>query len=112
MAMLYITELESLATPEVGGNAQIAQMPPVAEQTLAIGASSVASSPFNKRTKYVRLETDSICAIAFGPATPGPTAAVASGTSATATGTARMAANTVEYFGVVAGYEVAVIATS
>lgn len=108
MAILYITECESLAIPGEGGNMQIAHMPPVAEQTLAIGGSSASSSAFNTSTRFVRVETDAICAIAFGSA---PTAAAAVGTG-TASGTLRMNANTVEYFGVSPGHKIAVIATT
>jgi hypothetical protein len=109
MSYLYITELESITPTQEGGAAQVARMPPVAEQTIAITGTSAQSSAFNSRTRYVRIETDVIAGIAFGP---NPTAAVASGTSATATGTARMAANTVEYFGVTPGTKVAAISTT
>lgn len=111
MAVLYITELDTLGNPNEGGNAQIARMAPIAEQTLAIGGSSAASSAFNKQTRFVRLETDTTCAIAFGNA---PTAQTASGTAtgSSATGTARLFQNTVEYFAVNPGDKVAVISTS
>ena len=96
MATLYITEFNAIG----GGSGFIvgaALQPPVAEQTVAIGGASVASSAFTANTLFVRLHTDAICSIEFG-ATP----------VATAT-TARMAANQTEYFNVVAGQKVAVI---
>jgi hypothetical protein len=101
MAVLYISEFSEL-TPTANGVAAVAQEPPLAEQTLAIAAGSVASLPFNPSTRFVRLHTDAVCSVEFGIA---PTA--------TAT-TARMAANQTEYFGVPrnAGYQVAVITNS
>jgi hypothetical protein len=58
------------------------------------------SSAFGSRTKLVRIETDSICSIAFGS---NPTATTAR---------MRMAADTVEYFVVNSGDKVAVIANT
>lgn len=111
MAVLYIKEYSNLAMASQG----LMQIPDegslVAEQTLAIGGSSVASSAFNAKTKFVRLIADSVCAISFGAA---PTAATASGTG-TASGTSdRLAQNTPEYRGVerLLGGKVAVISTS
>lgn len=111
MAVLYITELDTLGTPTEGGNAQIAHMPPITEQTLGITGSSAASTAFNAATRFIRLETDVICAIAFGAA---PTAQTASGTAtgASALGTTRLAAGDREYFAVIPGQKVAVITTS
>lgn len=94
MAVLYITEYSSLA---MGGGAQIATDPPIAEQTVAIGAGSLQSAPFNTATRYIRLQPDVVCSIAAG-ANP----------TATATNR-RMSAGQTEYFGVVAGNRVAVI---
>lgn len=110
MAVLYIAELDTLATPSEGGNAQIARLPPIAEQTIAISTSGAQSAAFNKATRFLRVETDSVCAIAVGP---NPTAVQESGTVASATGGGiRLAANDKEYFGVTAGHKISVISTS
>lgn len=95
MATLYIAESSE-------GASGMALVPPIAEQTVAIGGSSTPSSAFNAATRFVRLHTDAICSIAFG-------------TSPTATATKmRMAADQTEYFSVPAGqsYKVAVITNS
>jgi hypothetical protein len=73
MAVLYISEF---AGPTKTNDTEVAvfQAPPVAEQTVAIGAGSVQSNPFNAATNYVEIETDAICSITFG-ANPVATAA-------------------------------------
>lgn len=88
MATLYIAELSNTGVSNTTANLQIAAMPPIAEQTVAIAAGSAQSNAFNGQTKYVRLHTDSICSVAFG-ANP----------TATATN-ARLAAGTTEYFAI------------
>jgi hypothetical protein len=98
LAVLYISEFADEAQTVRGGMA-FAQQPAIAEQTVVIGAGSLQSSAFNATTTFVRIETDAICSITFG-------------TNPTATATkARMAAGSVEYFGVPVGlaYKVAVI---
>lgn len=100
MAVLYIAEFANLGGQ---GNfpVQAAGVPPIAEQTISISGSSTAcTNAFNKNTNFVRIETDSICSIAFGTS---PTAT---------TGNMRLAANTTEYFSVPPGYKVAVISNS
>ena len=44
----------------------MAKLPGLAEQTVAIGASSTQSAPFNVNTRFVRLCADVACAVAFG----------------------------------------------
>ena len=99
MAVLYITEFNAIGG---GGNFPVAgaYQPPVAEQVVAEGGSSAQSAAFNANTLFVRLHTDAICSIEFGA---NPTATLT---------TARMAANQTEYFNVVPGHKVAVIANS
>jgi hypothetical protein len=46
----------------------------LAQQTVAIGASSAQSAVFNPATRFVRLETDAVCSYMFG-ANPVATAA-------------------------------------
>lgn len=110
MAILYVTEFAGLGDVLEGGNnkgdsskivAQAPAEPPLAEQTVAIGAGSTASSPFNKRTFLIRVHTDSICSVAISQSSP------------TATTTSRrMAANQTEYFGVQPGWQIAVISNT
>jgi hypothetical protein len=99
MAVLYITEFNAIGG---SGNFPVAgaYQPPVAEQTVAVSGSSTQSAAFNVNTLFVRLHTDAICSIEFGAS---PTASLT---------TARMAANQTEYFNVVPGQKVAVIANS
>jgi hypothetical protein len=85
MAVLYITEYAELSLNRLGQLGQMPVEPPVAEQTVAIGGSSVQSAAFNAATKFVRLHTDAICSVEVG-ANP----------TATAT-TGRLAANQTEF---------------
>ncbi len=96
MATLYVTEFRNFAGVETRFT-NVAPMPPLVEQTVAIGGSSTQSSAFSASTNIVRLHTDSICSVEFGS---NPTATVT---------TARLAANTTEYFAVLPGQKVAVI---
>ena len=95
---LYITEFATFTPPGApGGLGQIAEQPPLAEQTITLAAGSTASNAFNTNTRFVRLHNDATqpIAIEFGLT---PTAIAAGGT-----GTARMAPNQTEYFGVPKG---------
>lgn len=97
MAVLYITEYKALAQTVIRQNVAAPGAYAVAEQHLAIGASSVASAAFNTATTYIMVHTDAICSLAFGP-TP------------TAVATAhRMAANETRFYGVNPGDKIAVI---
>lgn len=103
MATLYISEYSQVAsvnTPSGPSQAigQAPQEPPLAEQIVNIAASSTPSSPFGRATTMVRLHTDAICSVSFGAS---PTAT---------TTNKRMGAGQTEYFGVVPGYSVAVVA--
>jgi hypothetical protein len=97
MAKLYIAEYSVLKQVEGSGVAQIAQAPPLAEQTVSIGGSSTQSSAFNAGTNYIRIHTDAICSIAVGS---NPTAT---------SSTQRVAADQTEYFGVTPAHKIAVI---
>lgn len=98
MAVLYITEYAELGIGPAGRVGQMPMEPPLAEQTLAIGA-VVSSAAFNTKTRFVRLHCDAICSIEFGTT---PTAT---------TTTARMPANQTEYHAVPPGqaFKVSVI---
>jgi hypothetical protein len=100
MALLYVTEFGAMYS-DAGGSVPIAKTNVRTDQTpVVIGAGSLQSAAFLAGTRFVRLNCDAICSIAFGS---NPTAS---------TSTMRMAANQTEYFGVNAGDKVAVIANT
>jgi len=88
MPTLYITEFSSSGTNERGGLSPIAMTPSVADQAIAIGASTAQSALLNAATGCVRLTADVNCSVKFGT---NPTATLT---------TMRLAAGGVEYFGV------------
>ena len=88
MAKVYIEEVATMGRDLAGYRMTVASEPPVASQTVAIGASSVQSAPFNASTTVVRVHVDAVCSIEIG-ANPTATAS-----------TRRMAASSTEYFGV------------
>ena len=98
MATIYITEYASLAP--MGTPTSIAQDPPVANQTKAIGGTTAQSNAFASNTRLIRVHTDAICSIEIGA---DPTAT---------TVTRRLAANQTEYFGVKGGDKLAVISNT
>lgn len=98
MAFLYITEFSGL-DPGSGRNTQVASLPPLAQQKLAIGGET-DSTALNVRTKIVRLHTDAICHVAYA----------ASGEATAAITGLRMSAEATEYFSVAGGGEISVIA--
>ncbi len=103
MATLYVAEFDGIAMGAPGSPAQCANGSPIAEQTVAIGGSSVAcTNPFNASTRIIRVHVDAICSIALGTA---PTATASK---------MRLGANQTEYFGVVPGsaFKIAVITNS
>jgi hypothetical protein len=95
MAVCYIAEFADIAHLD---GCPVAMMPPLAEQTVAIGAEA-DSSAFNASTRYIRVHNDAICSIAIGLT---PTAT---------TSTMRLPADSIEYFAVPrgAGYKISVI---
>jgi len=100
MAKLYISEYNSMGHG-YNGSVSGALEPSLVEQTpVVIGAGSLQSAAFSAGTRIVRIHTDAICSIAFGA---NPTATVNS---------KRMEANRTEYFSVVVGQRVAVIANT
>ena len=88
---LFITEFQTLGGDVRGGLSPIAMTPSLVDQVVAIGAGSVQSALLNVSTSFVRLTTDVNCSVKFG------TNPIASAT------TMRMAAGSVEYFGVPPG---------
>jgi hypothetical protein len=106
MARLCVTEFAEMQIGPAGRIGQMPIEPPIATQGVANGGASTQSAAFNAQTRFVRLETDTICCVAFGT---NPTA-VAIG----ATMTIRMAAGQTEYYAVPmgAGFKVAAVASA
>lgn len=94
MSKAYVTELTALATHMTG--AQIAQMPPIAEQTVTF-TTTTQSSAFNVATRYICVQNPTICSISIGS---NPTAT---------TSTMRLPAESLIYFGVNAGDKIAFV---
>lgn len=108
MATLYVREYRGIGnTQNVTGiglsnlPTQGAQEPGVDQPTININPSTTPSNAFSPTTQLVRLHTDAVCSISFGPP----------GTVAT-TSNARMAANQTEFFSVIPGQIVAVISNT
>ena len=99
MPFLYITEFARQARDASGYGMVVGEEPPIAQQRVAIGATSTQSSVFNSATRFVRLHSDQVCSVQFATS---PTAAATS---------RRLAANQTEYFGIPPNgtYRVAVI---
>lgn len=77
-------------------------MPPIAQQTVAIGVSSAQSVALDAKTTLVRVHCDAVCCIEFG-ANP----------TAVAQASMRLVANQTEYFGLGVGAgKIAVIAAT
>jgi hypothetical protein len=65
MATLYISEYAHLGQ-QAGTVVAAAEQPPLAEQTVAIGASSAQSAVFNTKTEWIGLHADVVCSILIG----------------------------------------------
>jgi hypothetical protein len=100
MATLYIAEVDRLGIDAHGVSVMAPHMPPLAEQTLAIGMSSVPSAAFGGKTRFLQVHTDAICSIAFG-SSPVATAV-----------NQRLAANETRFVAVTPGDKIAVITNS
>ena len=97
MAKIYISELINKGSAESGVGVEVAVVPPLVEQTVAVAGASAQSAAFNARTKFVRVATDTAVNLAFGL---NPTAT---------TSKLYMPAGSVEYFAVSGGMKVAAI---
>lgn len=97
MADVFISEYARLARDADGNVIPVGKEPAVAEQVLEIG-SAVASAAFNESTRLIRVHAEAACCLLFGAA---PTAV---------TTKKRMGAGATEYFGIVPGQKVSVIA--
>lgn len=92
MANLYITEFQAQGRDTHGDTMPAAQMPPIAQQTVAISGTSAQSAAINRGTTLVRICSDVACYIEVAA---DPTAAAAT--------SMRMAADSPEYFSVPVG---------
>lgn len=98
---LFVSEYSTLASTNSGGSsAQIASEPIVTDQVVDFSGGAAASTAFNASTRFVRLQCDTRCAIRVTTA----------GTAAT-TSNKPLAADSPEYFGVLPGDKVSVIAS-
>lgn len=97
MATLYVTEFAQSVAMNGSQVGQVRALPPLAEQTVAIGAGSVQSNAFNAATNCIRVISDAVCSVEVGA---NPTAIAT---------TMRLAANVPEYFAVNPGQKIAVI---
>lgn len=96
MAKIYITEHKN-PTYLLGAPLPVLAYPPIASQTVVNTGATTQSAAFNAETKIICIHTDSICSVEFGA---NPTATTSS---------RRLAANSTEFFEVVAGQKVAVV---
>ena len=103
MAKLYISEFASLPQLDSGGNvyAQCPVIPAIAEQTIDFSGGATPSAAFNAATKFILINTDTTCALAFGTA---PVAATSQ----------RMPADSTRFYGVpnTGTYKVSAVAVS
>lgn len=105
MAVLYVTEYTTFGHDSRGHAVPAPQIPPVADDTVAIGGGSLNSDPFNDATRLVELHCDVICHIAWST-----DAQVKGGNQVAATTShKRLPADTTQFFTVEPGCSVAVI---
>jgi hypothetical protein len=97
MADVFISEYVRLARDADGNVIPVGKEPAIAEQKLLIGT-EVDSAAFNENATLIRVHAEAACCLLFGLA---PTATVDK---------KRMGAGATEYFGIVPGQKVSVIA--
>lgn len=66
MASLYISEFPHGVSSDGTMKPEFLPQPSIADQKLTIGATSVQSAPFNVNTRFVLLQADAVCSVAFG----------------------------------------------
>jgi hypothetical protein len=101
MPTLYITELANVGADTQACGVAAPRVPPLNEQTINLTGSSTPSAPWGPNTRYVMLNTDTACYLAWGPPTP-----VVPGPQQ------RMGANETRFYGVIAGQMLAAMAGS
>jgi hypothetical protein len=68
MSTLYLAEFDRLPVDAGGRPVMAPAMPPIVEQTVAIGVSHAESAAFSGKTLFLQVHCDVICSIASGPA--------------------------------------------
>lgn len=99
MSTLYIAECALIYDTRPDNALPLADMPPVAEQTVSFTGTAGQSAALNVATQYVIVEADAACHLAFGT---NPTATTSS--------TVRLAANTPKEFRVDSDHKISAIA--
>ena len=97
MAILTITELKDLGFDPHGNDVMAPAVPAVFEQAVAIGNAPEPSAAFQTLTRYIMVNCDTPCCLAFGAS---PTAVV---------GLHRMGANETRFYTVQGGQFLSVI---
>lgn len=97
---LDVTEYTRLARDNDGRTVLTPAEPANTTQQVAVDVSHAESAAFGDATRFVRVHSDTACRIVFGKA---PVAAATS---------MRMSAGATEYFGVLPGHKISVIATT
>jgi hypothetical protein len=97
MAKLYISEFPHGTSSDGTEKPADLPQPSLVDQVVVIGAGSLQSAPFSMNTRFVLLQADVVCSIAFG-ANPTATA-----------NNMRLAAGVPIIFGVIPGHVVATI---
>jgi hypothetical protein len=105
MSTLYISEFSNLPFVSNGVIQAAAAHEWVADQTVAIGASSTPSNSFNIETNYVILSADVVCSISW-------TMAGAGSVAAATTSNLRLAAGEKIMFGVAPGMKLSAISNT
>lgn len=100
MAIVDISEYESLSQDSMGSRVPTGSEPAKLFQQVPVGGSSVQSDSFGETTRFVRVHTDAACRVQFGA---NPTAAAT---------TMRLGAGSTEFFGVRPGHKLAVITST
>jgi hypothetical protein len=67
MASLYISEFPHGTSSDGTEKPADLPQPSIVDQKIAIAAGSTQSAPFNVNTRFVLLQADAVCSIAFGP---------------------------------------------
>jgi hypothetical protein len=91
MAILYITEFNTIGRDNNNATVMAPLAPSAADQTVAVGAASAQSAALRSGTNLVRIVSDVTCSVKFGV---NPTATAS---------TMRLSADSAEYFAVPAG---------
>lgn len=99
MANLTITEINKLAFDPHGSPILAPEMPALKESNVAVTGAHLESDPFVNGARYIMVNTDTACGLAFGE---NPVAS---------TVLHRMGANETRFYGVIPGHRLSVVAS-